>query len=152
MAATSFSHEMQRVMHQNTFLKVVSDEDIQVMAVKWSRYSSWPCSGADTCFWDRMDGNVAIMDETKAAPEPVAELAADAANMGEQDCKDCNPCIFFASARGCLHGLGCKFCHVHLAKREGAAKKRARKQTRDKLKSQAGVYGNRGPPNSRIPL
>ena len=31
---------------RNTFLNVVSDEDIELRALKWGRLSSWPCNRA----------------------------------------------------------------------------------------------------------
>ncbi|CAE7347626.1 unnamed protein product [Symbiodinium natans] len=113
------------------------------MAAGWSRLSSWPCTGADAFLREPMDGVVDMEAQPKV--EPVAEkLLAEAVSQSEQegDCHDCNPCVFFASSMGCLHGVGCRFCHVHPAKKDGPAK-RARKQTRDKLKAQVlGLIAN----------
>ncbi|CAE7277271.1 unnamed protein product [Symbiodinium natans] len=127
MPAASLSHEGHRVVQQNTFLNVVSDEDIELRALKWGRLSSWPCTPRSS------HGDAAASEDVSGA-DPVVELAE--AQSTEQDCKDCNPCIFLASSGGCLHGASCKFCHMHSAKKDGAAKKRARKQTRDKYKAE----------------
>ncbi|CAE7192631.1 unnamed protein product [Symbiodinium natans] len=111
------SWEGRCIVRQNTFLRVLEDEELELMSVGWNRLSSWPTGDTSQ-----------PRDDVESQAEPGAGLPEAG------DCSDCNPCVFFASAKGCVHGVTCRFCHAHPAKRDGPAK-RARKDTRDKLKA-----------------
>ena len=44
---------------------------------------------------------------------------------------NCEPCVFFTSQHGCMHGSSCHYCHLP---HEENSCPRPRKQTRDKIK------------------
>ncbi|CAE7211738.1 unnamed protein product, partial [Symbiodinium sp. CCMP2456] len=73
--------------------------------------------------------------QAKASPSSSTAGTDCAASTTHSSSGECNPCIFFASSAGCHKSAGCTFCHIHPARKDGPSR-RARKQTRDKYKSQ----------------
>lgn len=78
------------------------------------------------------------MDGDHAEGSRPSEDAVDIAPNVPSNCGGtCNPCIYWASARGCTNG-GCDFCHLHHRKPEG--NERPRRAKRDAIKQQIFEY------------
>ena len=126
----------QRLRLRNTFLELISEEDSLRTSVKWSRSSSWPCVGGDAAE-QRLESIFRFDDEPQVPQSPSSPTVETGftASTTHSSSGGCNPCIFFASSVGCRNHESCSFCHIHPARKDGPAR-RARKQTRDKYKSQ----------------
>ncbi|CAE7332020.1 unnamed protein product [Symbiodinium sp. CCMP2592] len=129
-----------RLRLRNTFLEVTSEEDVLRASVKWSRFSSWPCGESDApeqrgesvhCF----DAGMQVPPSSPSSSIVETDFTASTTSTAHSSSGECNPCIFFASSAGCHKHESCSFCHLHPARKDGPAR-RARKQTRDKYKSQ----------------
>lgn len=58
----------------------------------------------------------------------------------------CNPCVFFNSAMGCVHGSACPYCHLEHQRQPSSGHHRHRKIARDRIKERI-VACLQGPPD-----
>ncbi|OLQ01696.1 hypothetical protein AK812_SmicGene15548 [Symbiodinium microadriaticum] len=134
----------QRLRLRNTFLEVTSEEDVLRASIKWSRFASWPAESDAPeqqgeslhCFHPSMEVPHSPSSSTMEMEPSFAASTTSTNSTTHSSSGECNPCIFFASSAGCHKHESCSFCHLHPARKDGPAR-RARKQTRDKYKSQA---------------
>ena len=125
----------QRLRVRNTFLEVPSEEDLLRTSIKWSRFASWPCAEGHAP--EQRGESILRFDDERQVPQCQSSSTVETdftESTTHSSSGECNPCIFFASSAGCKHE-SCGFCHIHPATKTGPAR-RARKQTRDKYKSQ----------------
>ena len=125
----------QRLRLRNTFLEVTSEEDLLRTSIKWSRFASWPCSESPAP--EQRGESILRFDDEPQVPETQSSSTMETdftESTTHSSSGECIPCIFFASSAGCKHEK-CSFCHIHPARKAGPTR-RARKQTRDKYKSQ----------------
>ncbi|CAE7827590.1 unnamed protein product [Symbiodinium sp. CCMP2456] len=121
-----------RLRLRNTFLEVTSEEDLQT---SWSRFASWPC--AESHAPEQRGESMMRFDDGPQVPQSPSSSTVETdftESTTHSSSGECNPCLFFASSAGCKHE-SCSFCHIHPARKDGPTR-RARKQTRDKYKSQ----------------
>eukprot|EP00439_Symbiodinium_sp_Y106_P082804 s861_g22.t1 len=118
----------------------MSQQDVLRTSAKWSRCFSWPCAEIDMperrgeLTGRSFDAKFEV-PQSPSSSMMETDFTASTTSTAHPSSGECNPCIFFASSAGCHKHESCSFCHLHPARKDGPAR-RARKQTRDKYKSQ----------------